>query len=178
MSASGTPRTAPSTPGAEAAFRQAAISHRPDEGAGGIMDGDEVRRPSPASASRPFRTECCRLAPAYDRRRQVEAGNGRLVVRFVAATDHDLDPVDPGRRPKGLQGVAQDRLAGQKGILLGQGAAEAAAPAGSDDQGSASRHEGLDNIGLRGCALRTLARAAGTRYCSLNYCALHKMPIN
>jgi hypothetical protein len=46
----------------------------------------------------------------FDRRRQVKAGNGRLVVRFIAATDHDLDPVDPGRRPKDHQSSAQDRL--------------------------------------------------------------------
>jgi hypothetical protein len=47
---------------------------------------------------------------AFDRRRQLEAGNGRPVVRFIAATDHDLDPVDPGGRLEDRQSAAQDRL--------------------------------------------------------------------
>ena len=109
VSASGTPRTAPSTPGADRAFRQAAISARPDEGAGGIVDGDQVRRPG-GQRFQAVQHRMLAAGAAFDRRRQVEAGNGCLVVRFIAATDHDLDPVDAGGRPKDRQSAAQDRL--------------------------------------------------------------------
>src|SRR5260370_22380780 len=71
-------------------------------------------------------------------------------MRFTAGADRDLDPIDAGGGPEDGQGVAQDRLARQKGILLGQGAAEAASPSASHDQGGTSRHEGLNNIGLGG----------------------------
>ena len=82
---------------------------RPDEGAGGIVDGDQVRR----LGGQRFQAVQHRMLPAgaaFDRRRQIEAGNGCPVVRFVAATDHDLDPVDPGGCPEDRQSAAQDRL--------------------------------------------------------------------
>jgi hypothetical protein len=47
---------------------------------------------------------------AFDRWRQLEAGNGCPVVRFIAATDHDLDPVDPGGCLEDRQSAAQDRM--------------------------------------------------------------------
>ena len=128
VSASGTPRTAPSTPGAAAASRQAVISARPDEGAGGVVNGDEVRRlrrPALPGRSAPTAGGSRRLRPAA-------AGRGPRrppVVRFVAGADHDLDPVDarasPGRppgcgagpvgRPKGHIAWAEDRRSGFPG---------------------------------------------------------------
>ena len=136
---------------------------RPHEGAGGVVDGDEVRAAAPASASSPFRTDCCRLAPPG-------TGGGRSKPRGRRLDSGARRPARsrPGSGrcrawPEGRERVPQDRLAAQKRILLGQRAAEAAAAAGGDDQGGTSGHGRLDNTGYRGCALRTLAAAGWTR---------------
>ena len=70
VSASGTPRTAPSMPGADRASRQAAISPGADEGAGGIVDGDQVRRPG----GQRFQAVQHRMLPAGAARRPAAAG--------------------------------------------------------------------------------------------------------
>ncbi len=140
------------------------------------MDGHQIRRVVrqrlQAVQDRMLTTDA-----SLDRRRQVEAGNRRPIVRLVARTNDDLDAVNPGGSLENPNGAAQDGLSLKKGILLGHRAAEAAAAAAGDDQSGTSWHGRLDNIGLRGAHFGRLARVARTRYCSLNYCALHKMPI-
>ena len=56
-------------------------------------------------------------------------------MSVISRTDHDHNTVDGGRGLESTDGPAQDRLAGQKRILLGQWPTEAAAAAGSDDEG-------------------------------------------
>src|SRR5260370_18989675 len=82
-------------------------------------------------------------------------------MRYSARADHDLDPVDAGGGPEDGGGAAQDRRARQKGILLGQGAAEAASPPASHNQGGTSRHEGVNNIGLGGAHFGPLHATPG-----------------
>ena len=75
VSASGTPRTAPSTPGVGRGIQAGRDIRRPHEGPGGVMDGDEVGR---LAGQRFQAVEHGLLAAraAHDGRRQVEAGDG------------------------------------------------------------------------------------------------------
>src|SRR5260370_18315129 len=82
-------------------------------------------------------------------------------MRFIARADHDLDPVDAGGGREAGRGGGRDGRARQKGILLGEGAAEAAPPPASHDQGGTSRHEGLNNIGLGGAHFGPLHATPG-----------------
>ena len=84
---------------------------RPHEGAGGVMNGDKVR----CLGCQRFQAIQHRVLAAgasFDRWRQVEAADGRLVMCLITGTDHDLDPVDARGRPENRQGAAQDGLAG------------------------------------------------------------------
>ena len=146
------------------------------ERAGGIVDRNQIG----GMRCQGFQPVQDRLLPAgatRHRRRKIQALDGGPIVAFVAGGDDDLDTVDPRCRLEYLQGTAQDRPARQRGILFGQGASEAAPPASGDDQGGAGWHGRLDNIDPTAAHSGPLAHPARTRYCSPNYCALHKMPI-
>src|SRR5437763_998799 len=88
---------------------------------------------------------------ARDRREGGNAGAGRVVQRPVVVMDHDAHRANFGMAREGLQAMAQHRLAGELGILLRRGSAEAAAAAGRDDQGDGmdERHAKRSLAGIR-----------------------------
>jgi hypothetical protein len=104
-----------------------------------VVNGDEVRR---RTGQRFETVEHGLLAAAAARHGwgQIQAPRRRLVEFVISRTDHHEDPVDRWRALEGGNGAAQDGLAVQKRILLGQGAAEAAAAAGGDDEGCTTGH--------------------------------------
>ena len=104
------------------------------KGAGGIMDHDDVGR----IVGERFEAVAGRLLPgrtAGDGRRQGEARDCCVIQRAVVGVDDDRDGVDAGMRQQALDGVAQQRLAGDRAILLGRATAGADALSGGDDQG-------------------------------------------
>jgi hypothetical protein len=74
-----------------------------------------------------------------------------FVPGFVTRGDDHQQVVDFWGRPECCQGMPEDRLAIEKGILLGCRAAKSASPAGGNDQGGATGHRLLITLaeGLR-----------------------------
>jgi hypothetical protein len=70
-----------------------------------------------------------------------KAFDSRLVVWLVPLGDNDAKLVDFGRRLVGAYGLAQDRLAIQERVLLGQRPSKATSTASGDDQGGTGRHD-------------------------------------
>ena len=91
------------------ASRQPMMSDTPNEGAGGIVDGDQV------GGMRRQRLQAVqdRLLPAGaagDRRRQVHPLDGSPIEVLVAGGDHDLDAVDARCRPEAHPGCGAGRV--------------------------------------------------------------------
>ena len=111
----------------------------PHEGTRRVMDRDKIGR----RARQRFEAVQDRLLAAgapRDRRRQAQPLGCGLVMSVISRTDHHPYPIDGRGGLEGRDGPAQDGLAGQKRILLGQRATEAAAAAGRDDQGGTTGH--------------------------------------
>ncbi len=125
---------------------------------GSIVNRHEVRGIA-AQRFEPVQDRLLTAGPSMDGRRQGETVGGCDIVSVISRTDNDLDPIHAG----GLECAnrpAQDRLAVEKRILLGQRTAEAAAAAGRDDQGGHFTHNAQSS---RLSPRRTASPCAGRR---------------
>ena len=108
-----------------------AVDHRAgQEGAGGVVDQDALGAPDRLEAV------AHRLLPG--RAAQDWGGKGAIayrgaIGRFLALADHDLDSIDAGMI-EAVDGMGEQRAAGDPAILLGRLGAGAAAAAGRDHQ--------------------------------------------
>ena len=91
------------------------------------------------SASRPARTEACRVAPPGTGAQQPQALGGRLVGRAVVGMDDRLHRADLAMPGEQRQARADHRFARQLAVLLGQIAAGAKPASGCDDHGGNRR---------------------------------------
>ena len=99
-----------------------------------VVDEHDARAPG-SSASRPARTEACRVAPPNTGARSAKPGGRGAEPRDVVAVDHRLHRADLGHgRRTGADVWPDHRLAAEGAVLLGQIAPGAEPAPGCDDR--------------------------------------------
>lgn len=124
------------------------------EGAGGIMDEHEIGRVGGQGFEAGAGTRLAGGA-AGDGGRQIKPLRGGIIVRAVIGVDDDLDRGDGLVGAQMLDGVAEQRHAGDELVLLRRCTAGADALAGSDDEGGGA-HRGCSTA----CTVRGEAQLA------------------
>ncbi len=110
-----------------------------DEGAGAVVD----RHRGGIELHQTLEAETHGILPlgAADRRRQqIETRGGGIVERAIVGVDHRAHRRDRGMRAERAKGVAEQRLAGERQILLGKRPADAAAAPRRHHQRNARIH--------------------------------------
>ncbi len=97
-----------------------------DERPRAVVDQHRLRRQRLQALQSAAHGVLARRAPGRGLQ-EIEPGRGTFVERPVVRVDDRLDPVDPWVPGEGLEAVAEQRPAAERGVLLGHLSAEAAA---------------------------------------------------